>query len=761
MTTRQGTYKTFLQGVSQQIPQEREDGQLGEQINMLSDPVTGLRRRSGAKYYNTIPNVSAASYVQMVDIQGENYIVCIDTSTGVVKTMHFETGVITTFTDSYFTATSKKSIRSVVSRNNMFILNTEKVPTKVLTGSAGKNPNRYGYVSIRSSAFSKTFNFEISHPSLATNPTTISFTTDGGSAANATPEWVAQQFANAITTNSTLNAFFNIQRVGVTVALEVKNSSDNGLLSVESSNGSVFVYASGASRVASKSELLGTLPSMLDGYTLAVGNVGNTAYYQFSSTTKLWSEVGAYETPYTISNTPRYIRMGSSALELEVLEIKPRAAGDDDNNPLPSFIDYGFTGIGAYQSRLVLLSGSYVYMSRTKEFDIFMRTSVTELLDDDPIEVASASLSSAQFEYCLPYNKDLVLIAQTQQAVIPANSTVLTPKNAVIYPSTDVELSLAAEPKAVSRSAYYVSQLGSDYYQVGEFIPNSYTDAQYYSQNLTDHLPLYAKGVCTNIATSTTNNMAVFTSDTNEVFINQYLWQGDQRVQLAFHKWIYPYPVAHAEFRQDFLILFMVVGNDLVIGTQNVMINQLETKPAPYLDLYSYVDSPTGTLPSYILDMDFVAVVYDTLELRHQYLAFEVSGSTITTEYEGTLAVGIPYESTFTLTPPFIKDQNGVVIAGAGSTLNRLEMEFQNTGSFTVSVKDTMGTAYAGEDDTALTWSETQLGYSWVNSIGSIIIPCRTRLTSTECKVTTDGTTDLNLVTTRYVVRVNAKHRRI
>lgn len=761
MTTRQGTYKTFLQGVSQQIPQEREDGQLGEQINMLSDPVTGLRRRSGVKYYNTIPNVSASSYVRMVDIQGENYVVCIDTASGVVKVMHFEDGTISTFTDSYFTAASKNSIRSVVSRNNMFILNTEKVPTKVPSGAAGKNPNRYGYVSIRSSAFSKTFNFEISHPSLSPNPTTISFTTDGSNSANATPEWVATKFAEAITTNTTLNAFFNVQRVGVTVALEVKNSSDNGLLSVESSNGSTFVYASGASRVASKSELLGSLPSLLDGYTMAVGNVGNSAYYKFSNSTKLWTEVSAYEAPYVINNTPRYLRMGDIALELQTLEIKPRAAGDDDNNPLPQFIDYGFTGIGAYQSRLVLLSGSYVYMSRTKEFDIFMRTSVAELLDDDPIEVASASLSSAQFEYCLPYNKDLVLIAQTQQAVIPANSTVLSPKNAVIYPSTDVELSLAAEPRSVARSAYYVSQLGSDYFQVGEFIPNSYTDAQYYSQNLTDHLPLYSKGVCTNIATSTTNNMVVFTADSQEVLVNQYLWQGDQRVQLAFHKWVYPYPVVHAEFKQDFLILFMVIGNDLVLGTQNVMINQLATKPAPYLDLYSYVDTSDGTIPSYIASMPFKAVVYDDINFRHQYIASTVVDGVLEVDYEGTVAIGLTYESKFTLTPPFIKDQNGVVIVGAGSTLNRLEMEFQNTGFFNVTVKDTMGSAYSGEDDTALTWSETQLGYSWVNSIGSIIIPCRTRLTSTECSVVTDGTTDLNLVTTRYIVRVNAKHRRI
>ena len=40
-------------------------------------------------------------------------------------------------------------------------------------------------------------------------------------------------------------------------------------------------------------------------------------------------------------------------------------------------------------------------------------------------------------------------------------------------------------------------------------------------------------------------------------------------------------------------------------------------------------------------------------------------------------------------------------------------MTFKSTGSFNVKVVDTMGTAYDGEGDTALTWSEVDLGYSW------------------------------------------------
>lgn len=50
MSTFESSYKSLLQGVSQQIPSERLPGQLTSQLNMLSDPVTGLRRRPGVEF---------------------------------------------------------------------------------------------------------------------------------------------------------------------------------------------------------------------------------------------------------------------------------------------------------------------------------------------------------------------------------------------------------------------------------------------------------------------------------------------------------------------------------------------------------------------------------------------------------------------------------------------------------------------------------------------------------------------------------------
>ena len=766
MSVYEGVYKSLIQGVSQQTPQEREDGQLGAQLNMLSDPVTGLRRRSGVKFKESISTINPASYIRIINLDGVQRIIAIDTVSGnlhIFNDFSEDTPAWNILYSSYFkTLAGKSAIKTTTARGNFFIVNTERVPEKVVgTTTTRKDPSKYGYFSVLSSAFSKSFFISVRYGSFLYEAT---ITTHENTANQASPEFVAEAIEVHLQSTAPA-AVLNVYRDGTTVAIEAKDKANTHVLEVTTSVSPTFMVASGMSNVLTKTALLGKLPDELDGYSMSVGNTGNAAYYQYTRSTGKWSEVGVFEKDYTIADVPKYLYFDDAGVPiLANLDIPMRPAGDDDNNPLPKFIGYGITGISAYQSRLVLLSGSYVNMSKTTDFNQFMRTSVTEVLDDDAIEISSAALSSAQFEYAVPYNKDLVLIAQDQQAVIPANSTVLTPKTAVIYPSTTLDISLATEPVAVARSMYYTYQRGSEYYQVGEFIPNSYTDSQYYSQNLTDHIPLYAQGVCTTLASSTTNNMVVLCSDSPEILVNQFLWRGDERPLMAFHKWVLPYNVMYAQFLQEYLVLFMSDDSgNLVIGTMNVQLNQLDDKPVPYLDNYQYVEitGGVGVLPATLPEGELVATIYDNVLSRHKEVAITIDGSTVRCAYDGTIVLGTRYESSFQLTPPFIKDDNGKVVAGTRTTIQQLRMTFKDTGRFNVLVQDTMGVAYDNDDDTALTWSEADLGYSWVNSVGSVVIPCRTRLPSTQCSVSTTGTTDLNLVSTEYVLRTASKRRRL
>lgn len=925
----EGTYRSLIQGVSQQTPQERLDGQLGAQVNMLSDPVNGLRRRTGTKLHGRM-NVPSGSKFELVQLGGEYYIQCVTPDGRLVITRFSDMEVLHDSQYPYLVHQNKGTIRSTISRNQSFILNTEQIPEKVVdygniitpvspeentkfnwirpegtisapsstvyeflrvrvplagidvsvtasyTGSSSKGgtkfdataratrwydalvanstissnftvtrsgttiallyntanqpvtitypasgivpsytvitssqvftraqaptnlPSTYngynfthngvqyiydgtrklwlvlnqlatsldpmgaGWVRIVSGAFSKQYTVSITQG--AADTLTYSVTTHVSTAAQATPEYVATALESQMNADTNFTTRFAVYRDGTSLAIVANTTTDQ--LVVEASGGDLYLQSSGASTIRNKDKLPPTLPAQLDGYIQAVGTSNNLSYYQYNHTKRVWTECGAYEDRYIIQNTPMfwYFDYDLGGLIVDSLDIQGRSAGDDNNNPEPAFLGFGITGIGAYQSRLILLSGAYVCMSRSTDPSVFMRTTVEEVLDDDPIEISATSLSNSQFEYAIPFNKDLVLFSNTQQAVVPANSTVMTPKSAVIYPSTQTEVSMAVRPVVAARSLYYVYQRGLDYYQVGEVIPNQYTDSQYNPQNLTDHLPLYATGVCTGMTGSSTNNMVVFTSDTNEVLVNQFVWQADTRNIMGFHKWVLPRKVLDAAFLQEYNIFFVEdTDGDTLVLTTNTQLNQLGTKPVPFLDIYQYVqtDSTTGGEKlQYIPEGDLVGVIYDEINSRHMEVQIGVEpDGTVTSVHQGTIAVGLRYTSMFTLTPPYLKDGDGKVLAGVKSTVQSFPLTFKGTGEFKYMVSDFVGEVSA-VDTSAATWSEVNLGYTWINSINTTVVPCRSRLDGLTCTIFTDRTTDMNLTTAGYVLRTARKHPR-
>ena len=84
------SYGSLLRGVSQQVAQDRSDGQHTEQVNMLSDPVNGLSRRHGSlwqaeKHMTSLLPAQLAAYVtdtaawtsRDFDVGGKEYIVAL------------------------------------------------------------------------------------------------------------------------------------------------------------------------------------------------------------------------------------------------------------------------------------------------------------------------------------------------------------------------------------------------------------------------------------------------------------------------------------------------------------------------------------------------------------------------------------------------------------------------------------------------------------------------------------------------------------
>jgi len=60
MAKKTGAYKSLVRGVSEQVPQDRLEGQHWEQVNMISDPIRGLCRRRGSQFRGQFQIFNAA-----------------------------------------------------------------------------------------------------------------------------------------------------------------------------------------------------------------------------------------------------------------------------------------------------------------------------------------------------------------------------------------------------------------------------------------------------------------------------------------------------------------------------------------------------------------------------------------------------------------------------------------------------------------------------------------------------------------------------
>ncbi|WP_222115563.1 hypothetical protein, partial [Micrococcus luteus] len=77
---------------------------------------------------------------------------------------------------------------------------------------------------------------------------------------------------------------------------------------------------------------------------------------------------------------------------------------------------------------------------------------------------------------------------------------------------------------------------------------------------------------------------------------------------------------------------------------------------------------------------------------------------------------------------------------------------------FEYHVSDTYGDVFDGETS-AQAWSEAQLGYTRVNTVSDVKFPCGTLLNSTEFSIRTTGTTELNIISASYNIRVPNRGR--
>lgn len=578
----QGSLGRQIQGISQQPPAVRLDGQCTAMVNMVPDVVNGTQSRMGtthiAKLLDEGTDNMATHHYRRGEGDEEYFFTLKKGQVPEIFDKHGRKCNVVS-QDAPMTYLSevvnpREDVQFMTIADVTFMLNRRKV-VKV---SNRKSPK----VGDKAIVFCAYGQYGTSYSIIINGTTAASFKTpDGGSA-----EHVEQIRTERITSElySKLQQWsgvgdYEIQRDGTSIFIERRDGTS---FTVTTTDG-----AKGKDLVAIKNKVSSTdlLPSRAPaGYKVQVWPTGSKpeSRYWLQAEPKegnlvSWKETIAADVllgfdkgtmPYIIERTG--IIDGIAQFKIRQGDWEDRKVGDDLTNPMPSFIDeevpQTIGGMFMVQNRLCFTAGEAVIASRTSYFFDFFRYTVISALATDPFDIFSDASEVYQLKHAVTLDGATVLFSDKSQFILPGDKP-LEKSNALLKPVTTFEVNNKVKPVATGESVMFATNDGA-YSGVREFYTDSYSDTKK-AQAITSHVNKLIEGNITDMAASTNVNRLLVTTDKyrNIIYCYDWLWQGTDRVQSAWHVWEWPMgtKVRGMFYSGELLYLLLERGNGVYL----------------------------------------------------------------------------------------------------------------------------------------------------------------------------------------------------
>jgi hypothetical protein len=434
-------------------------------------------------------------------------------------------------------------------------------------------------------------------------------------------------------------------------------------------------------------------------------------YVEFSTNSNAFYGQGVYSetvgfgivTGYDASTMPHVIVNNAvNSFEIRQASYADRLAGDDDTNPLPSFVGQTIDNMFFFKNRLGFLSKENIIMSESglgvlneqgeMEYN-FGRTSVTSLLDSDPIDISVSSSRVTNLKSARGFQENLIVFSENGQFVMKGGD-ILTPKTVSVTPVTNFSFEDKVEPLLLGSYIYFPFTRGS-FTGMREFSINAATDV-YDSVEVTEHVPAYIpKNIIDMSGTTSDDMIALLSTDENgSLYIYNYFWNSNQKVLSAWSKFTFTGEIRGIEFIESTLYI-VIVNSDETHLVQLPLESGLTDEEGfnTLLDMRTQVTIPAGTssftLP-YKANADDDLQVYtkqgSLLHADHNQDSVELERPV---EEDTDVWVGLAYNMKYVFSEQVFKQQaeNTKSPTNSAKTVIRNgSLFFDDTGAFTVKI---------------------------------------------------------------------------
>ncbi|ASP46257.1 tail protein [Marinomonas phage CB5A] len=388
-------------------------------------------------------------------------------------------------------------------------------------------------------------------------------------------------------------------------------------------------------------------------------------------------------------------------------EWEDKRVGNELTNPFPSFVDNTIQSIGIFQNRLVLTSREAAIFSRTNLFFDFFRESTQVESDSDPIDVYADARDINFLTHSAVLDGDIVFFADNGQFLINGSNPI-TKSSLVFKKVTSYPFNSKAAPAVTGESVMFTFSTGL-YAGIREMFTDSITDTKR-ARPITEHIAEYIEGTPIEITTSPNINKLVVRTDrdTDTLYMYDWLWNGDQKVQSAFHKWRLDGKVLFTKFVRDSLYLIVERGDNVYLEYIPVA-NDVDDEALTFSTKMDQKVTVTASFSAGRWEFSIPYTPNSDIEVVMSTGCYEEDiGNRVNVEtsdginyytYDDiadwkagdttcTLIVGTLFTAKYIPTQPFILDYQGRVNDIDRFTLNKVAVNYVSSGDFRITVKD-------------------------------------------------------------------------
>lgn len=487
----------------------------------------------------------------------------------------------------------------------------------------------------------------------------------------------------------------------------------------------------------------------------------------------VWKETVAPGIPHKLdaATLPHaLIRQADGTFSFGPLEWEERTCGDEDSAPLPSFVGSTLNGIFFYRNRLAFLAGDNVVMSETGEFFNFFVTTVTTLVDSDPIDVAASTTRSSLLQHAVVFTGGILLFSDQAQFSLE-HDTVLANSTVSVKPVTEFACDMTTPPVSSGKTVFFAVNRGQ-WGGIREYYTMPDNTDQNDAADVSSHVPHYiAGGIYRLVCSSNEDYLLVLSRGKRDsLWLYKYFWNGSEKIQSAWSRWdMAGNVVGAALFDARIFLLMSYPGDGLYLEDCDISpafcddgedfeysldrkLTEAQCEVLPYdpttestTILLPYTPATMPTVVTRSGEGQRAGFVFEAESLRGDRLTLRGDAS------DKRLFIGLPYTSRYVFSPFALREQGkGNAITSGRLQLRSLSLACERTGYLEVEVS----AAFRQPSLYRFTGRELGHGTNRIGSLplytGSIRVPLLSLNTQASVALVSDSFLPFSVVNARW-----------